>query len=103
MKKFITLLLALVMVLSLAACGGGGDKAPDSSSKTPASNSSGSNDAAAPADSGELEHMDISVGYWDVETSLGGDDIQKFIEEKFNVTFEPMNVTWDDYYEKEQT
>ena len=47
--------------------------------------------------------MDISVGYWDVETALCGDDIQKFIEEKFNVTFEPMNVTWDDYYEKEQT
>jgi len=98
MKKLISLLLALVMVLSLAACGGD-SKTPDSGSKTPAGNDS----SGGTADSGKLEHMDISVGYWDVETALCGDDIQKFIEEKFNVTFEPMNVTWDDYYEKEQT
>ena len=35
MKKLISLLLALVMVLSLAACGGD-SKTPDSGSKTPA-------------------------------------------------------------------
>ena len=97
MKKLISLLLALIMVLSLAACGD--SKTPDSGSKTPAGNDS----SGGTADGGKLEHMDISVGYWDVETALCGDDIQKFIEEKFNVTFEPMNVTWDDYYEKEQT
>ncbi len=98
MKKLISLLLALIMVLSLAACGGD-SKTPDNGSKTPAGNDS----SGGTADGGKLEHMDISVGYWDVETALCGDDIQKFIEEKFNVTFEPMNVTWDDYYEKEQT
>ena len=47
MKKLISLLLALVMVLSLAACGG--------DSKTPAGNDS----SGGTADSGELEHMDI--------------------------------------------
>ena len=39
MKKLISLLLALVMVLSLAACGGD-SKTPDSGSKTPAGNDS---------------------------------------------------------------
>ena len=35
MKKLISLLLALIMVLSLAACGGD-SKTPDNGSKTPA-------------------------------------------------------------------
>ena len=37
MKKLFALLLALVMVLSLAACGGGGEKTPGNEDKTPGS------------------------------------------------------------------
>ena len=51
------------------------------------------------------EHLTISVGYWDAESSLAdheNDTVLKTIEEKFNVTFEPINVTWDDYNQKYQ-
>lgn len=51
------------------------------------------------------KHLTITVGYWDVESSLAdreNDTVLKTIEEKFNVTFEPVNVTWDDYNQKFQ-
>lgn len=51
------------------------------------------------------KHLTITVGYWDVESSLAdhkNDTVLKTVEEKFNVTFEPVNVTWDDYNQKYQ-
>ena len=54
MKKFLALLLTLVMALSLAACGGSDEESTDSPAEDPAANeeSSGSaadrNPAAAP-------------------------------------------------------
>ena len=35
MKKTLALILALIMMLSLAACGGDGSKEPDNSGNTP--------------------------------------------------------------------
>ena len=51
MKKFMTLLLALAMVLSLAACGGGDKTAGDAGDSAPAGTSDPA-DSSAPADSG---------------------------------------------------
>jgi len=51
MKKFMTLLLALAMVLSLAACGGGDKPAGDAGDSAPAGPSDPA-DSSAPADSG---------------------------------------------------
>ncbi len=51
MKKFMTLLLALAMVLSLAACGGGDKPAGDAGDSAPAGTSDPA-DSSAPADSG---------------------------------------------------
>ncbi len=51
------------------------------------------------------EHMDISVAFWDVEkylTATPDDEALKFMEDKFNVTFVPQNMTWDDYDQKLQ-
>lgn len=56
MKRFLTLLLALVMALSLAACGGGNDTPADDANDTPpadAGNDAG-NDAAPAELSGDL-------------------------------------------------
>ncbi len=56
-------------------------------------------------DSDNSKHLTITVGYWNVESSLAdheNDTVLKTIEEKFNVTFEPVNVTWDDYNQKFQ-
>ena len=49
------------------------------------------------------EHMDISIAFWDVETALTSnpdDKVLKTIEDKFNVTFVPQNMTWDDESQK---
>ena len=51
MKKFMTLLLALAMDLSLAACGGGDKPAGDAGDSAPAGTSDPA-DSSAPADSG---------------------------------------------------
>ena len=51
MKKFFTLLMALAMVLSLAACGGGDKPAGDAGDSAPAGTSDPA-DSSAPADSG---------------------------------------------------
>ena len=75
MKKLIALLLAVTMVLGLTVC------------------------TASAAD--ELEHMDITLAWWDGESILSGDEILDFVQDKFNVTFEVMNMTWDDYTQKE--
>lgn len=46
------------------------------------------------------ERIKISIAFWDVDEILKGDAVQEEIEEKFGVEFEPVNMTWNDYYEK---
>lgn len=50
-------------------------------------------------------HLDISLAYWDVESNLtatADDKVLQTIEDKFNVTFVPQNISWDDYEQKLQ-
>ena len=66
---------------------------------------SGGGESSTPDDSSGDGHMTISIGYWDADSALGSRDTDKVlqtIEEKLNVTFEPVNVTWDDYNQKFQ-
>lgn len=99
MKRIITMLLALVMVFSLVACGG---ETTTETTKAPAANNASNENNAGTSDTEELEHMDITISWWDGESLLPNDEIQQLVEEKFNVTFEVMNVTWDDYEQKYQ-
>ena len=47
------------------------------------------------------KHLDISIAYWNVESALAQDDeVLRKIEDKFNITFVPVNITWDDYYSR---
>ena len=49
------------------------------------------------------EHLDISISYWLIDDAFSdreNDKVLKKIEDKFNVTFVPVNITWDDYYNK---
>ena len=98
-KRFLALgICAALLMAMMAGCGG----AP--SSAAPAS-SSGSAGSTSQAVEGNEEHLNITVGYWDVEAALANretDTVLQTIEEKFNVTFEPVNVTWDDYSQKFQ-
>lgn len=48
-------------------------------------------------------HLDLSIAYWEVDNALENrenDIVLQTLEEKFNVTLEPANITWDDYYQK---
>lgn len=103
MKKMLAVLLCMVTIGgTLSGCG-----AKEETVETQVKESVSQEEVqeSAGGEEQELEHMDISIGYWDVETALGSRDSDKIlqqIEEKFNVTFEPMNYTWDDYGTKLQ-
>lgn len=100
-KKFQAAFLAVCCLVGLlAGCGSDeGNTEPSADPSTPSASDS------VPSEATELEHMDISLAIWDVETCLGGGDsdkVLKTIEDKFNVTFVPMNITWGDYSDKLQ-
>lgn len=50
-------------------------------------------------------HLNISVAFWDIQdmaASKKEDALLNYIEQAFNVTFEPVSVSWADYKEKYQ-
>ena len=75
MKKFLTLLLALAMVLSLAACGSGGD------ATTPAPE-----DSPAPAESAEPASLSGTLEVWS-----SGEELGRFVE-GFNELYPDVTV-----------
>lgn len=51
------------------------------------------------------EHLDISVGYWNIDEMVKAskpDDMTRCIEELFNITLNPVSVTWSNYEERYQ-
>lgn len=51
------------------------------------------------------EHLDISVGYWNIEEMVKAsqpDGMTRYIEELFNITLHPVSVTWSNYKERYQ-
>ena len=51
------------------------------------------------------EHLNISVGYWNIEDMAKAtepDAMTKYIEDLFNITLEPISVTWSNYKERYQ-
>ena len=49
------------------------------------------------------EHMELTVAYWQIDDFLARgeeDAVLKTLEDKFNITIVPQNITWDDYYGK---
>ena len=81
MKKFFTLLLALVMIFAVAACGAGKtDTKTDGTGKTdapPPSDNSGDDNAS---DNGGAPAADARVGYYD-------DDVDHFARDEYNFTY----------------
>jgi len=104
-KRLLAFVLSLVMVLSLAAC----QKSPaQDETKAPevqqTEATKAPSETKAPVDEEpELEHMEITVGFWDVdEIVLAGDAMLDTISEKFNVTLVPQTFTWADVDQKTQ-
>ena len=51
------------------------------------------------------EHLNISVGYWNIEEmekAAEPDAMTQYIEDLFNITLEPIAVTWSNYKERYQ-
>ncbi len=74
MKKFLALVLAGAMSLSLAACGGGNTSTPAASSKpavsTPAVSTPAASTPAAPADGTSITLWTYPIGNWGAEASV---------------------------------
>ncbi|MDE6454367.1 MAG: extracellular solute-binding protein, partial [Dysosmobacter sp.] len=96
MKKFLATLLALVMVLSLAACGG--DKGGET---TPPADSGSSQTTTPPADSGSGDKIDVSV----IAAEYGQNTKEWWagFQSDFNASHDNINlnvevVSWNDIY-----
>lgn len=103
MKKFrkLTLLLCaqLLVVGTFAGCAKTDAPADSGSASTATESTAGENTTD------EKKPLEITIAHWDVEKGLskGADDkVLVALEEKFNVKFKPMNITWDDYAQKIQ-
>lgn len=95
MKKFVALLLALVMVCSLAACGG---------SSTPASSgSSGASSDSSSAGDASVELNVIAAQYGQNTNAWWDDFVKEFRAEYPNINLTVEVVSWNDIYTKVNT
>ena len=111
-RKWLVLSLLLVVVLAIAAaCGRGNDEprnpAPEETSP-PAQDTTGQQDPAAQEDTieeapVERELIRVSVSNWGVSGSFADSgepcEIYAYIQERFGLTFDPINVGWDNFWE----
>ncbi len=99
MKKFLALLLALIMVLSLAACGG---SAP---AETTAPAAPANPDAPAAPEAPAAPALDpVTLKIWFHGSSVSPEgsekvmgELNKYLQEKINVTLQPIWGTWGDF------
>ena len=96
-KKILSALLPLILcfTLTLPGCSADGQTAAPDRSVLPESLQSLSFE----------EHLDISVGYWNIEEMVKAsqpDGMTRYIEELFNITLHPVSVTWSNYKERYQ-
>ena len=98
MKKLLAMLLALVMILSLAACGASEEPAE---TKAPEAEVAGTEAAAAPAET-ELEPVTIKMWFHGSTVTPEASEkvmaeLNAYLQEKINVTLEPIWGTWGDF------
>ena len=53
--------------------------------------------ASRPAAEKRPDPITLSIAFWNAADEMGGDAFQRFVEEKFNVRFQPVNVSYDNY------
>ena len=103
MKKFLALVLATIMVLSLVACGGGNTDAP-ANNDTPAqtdTNTPADNNTDTPA-AADLDPVTLSI-WFDGSTVTPEasakvmTELNAYLQDKINVTLEPIWGTWADF------
>ncbi len=93
-RRSFTSLLALAVLLFTGCADSSADRGPDRSALPPALQNLSFE-----------EHMDITVGYWDIENMSDcsrTDLLKSYIEELFNITIIPYSVSWANYKERYQ-
>ena len=107
MKKFLALVLAMIMVLGLVACGGSNDNSSNGSDTTPpASNNDSSSNTDTPAEpapaASDLDPVTLKM--WLNGNTVTPDasktvmaELNAYLQEKINVTLEPIWGTWGDF------
>lgn len=88
MKKTLALILALIMMLSLAACGGDGSKEPDNSGNTPSTPT----DTPSTPDGEKTEVQDVTLKIWTASEEL---ELMKKMGESFAAAHPEYNLTFD--------
>lgn len=89
------LIFCLTVSLLMGGCTSTEDSSPDIQNALPESLRTLSFD----------EHLDISIGYWNIEGMMKAtepDALTQYIEELFNITIQPMSVTWSNYKDRYQ-
>ena len=109
LKRIMAFSIICILLCGLAAgCGGdSGNKAGDTSNAADSSGNAedssggGSGSSSASVDSGD-EPIEISVATWlvDPEFLKQDDAIYNIVRDRFNITINPIVITWDDYTEK---
>lgn len=108
LRKIFSAFICLILVSSFLISCGKSDTSGTSgnlvTSDTPDSAET-SNKTSDVASTGSDEKLDISIAFWNIEDAVSGgenDPVLKDIQDKFNITIKPVNVTWDDYEQKIQ-
>lgn len=105
MKKILAMLLALVMVLGLAACGGGNDnKAPDAGKPATTTPDTTPDDGTADDAPAEPALDPVTLRIWFHGSTVSPEasakvmeSVNAYLQEKINVTLEPIWGTWGDF------
>ncbi len=116
LKKLTALLLCLALVLSLAACGGNNESSTSSKTEESSSESSSAEDSSALEESGTSteggdwfegkdfsEKMTITLASVQIEDGYdytAGDDWVKSWTDRFNVEWDIIPLTWDNWAER---
>ena len=95
MKKTLALILALIMMLSLAACGGDGSKELDNSGNTPSTPTdtpSTPTDTPSTSDGEKTEVQDVTLKIWTASEEL---ELMKKMGQSFAAAHPEYNLTFD--------
>lgn len=83
MRKWLSAALALLLMLGISSC--------------EASQAVSASSAVQPSNP-----MPLSIGFWNAQDFLLDDELQQYVEQKFNVDFTPVTFNYDDYTQRLQ-
>lgn len=102
-KKLLAMLMVCVLVLGFTACGsGGGESSSAQSGTSSAGTQSSGTESAETAEADYSEKMTISYAAVAMVEGVdyNADELSQYFLEKFNIEWDPIALTWDNWAEK---